>query len=111
MVVSDQMSAVDNKDQRRRAGASSGECHFLQLVEGTFNVQKGSSVPGPTDAEKAADVAKTLSVFLLVADNSESLLLMEFVVQGFTQSDAENLEIGMRFEHRTAIAIDLAHGL
>lgn len=36
---------------------------------------------------------------------------MKLVVQSLSQSDTENFEIGMRLNHGTSIAIDLAHPL
>jgi len=38
VVVTDQVSTVDNKDERRRALFPSGQSNLLELIEGSFDI-------------------------------------------------------------------------
>lgn len=111
MIITDQMGAVDNHDQRTRAFASSGQGNFFQLVEGPFNVQQSSGISRTTDAEKTADVAvqsRQNSDSPKIEDEIDSLFV-EFIVQGLAQTNPKDLKVGMRFEHGTTVAIDFPH--
>lgn len=61
MVISYQVGAVDNQNQRWHPHTSSVHRHLLQFVKGAFDVQERSSVSGTSNAEQTANVAGRLS--------------------------------------------------
>ena len=61
MVISYQVGAVDNQNQRWHPHTSSGHCHLLQFVKGALDVQERSSVSRTSNAEQTANVAGRLS--------------------------------------------------
>lgn len=66
MIISNQMSTVNDHDQWRFSDASSVNGHFLQFVESPLDVQEWCGIPGTPDAEQTTNVAGGIFVSVLL---------------------------------------------
>lgn len=57
VIVSNQVSTINNEDKRWCALFSSGQSNLFKLIEGSFDIQQGRGITRATDTEKAANVA------------------------------------------------------
>lgn len=80
LVVPNQMSLIDDQNERSTDGRAPFQCDLLQLIESSFNIENGGCVARPADGEQSTDI-----------------VLVELKVQRATQADAEDLGIGMGF--------------
>ena len=92
-VVAQEVHAVDDEDEGAADDFAAFERDFLEFVEGAFDVEEGVvALAGAFDGEEAADV-----------------VFVKFVVEGFSEADAEDIEVGVGFEHADAFAGDFLH--
>lgn len=111
MVISDQVGAVDNQNQRWHPHTSSGHGHLLQFVKGALDVQERSSVSRTSNAEQTANVAGRLSrqQGLRWMKTRNHLLFVKFKVQSFAQAYPENFQVTVCFKDSNSVSVDLAH--